>query len=537
MYPDEVAPSRPVITPETQTYLDPNIRTLAEALRDAGWRTGHFGKWHLGLNPEHWPEAQGFETSFHGAPDPGPPSYFSPYGFPAGTVVDGPEGEYIADRLTDEAIRFIEEHRDEPFYLNLWHYNVHGPWGHKEEYTRQFVGKQDPRGEQANPIMASMLKSVDESLGRILDTLDDLNLSKNTFFLFFSDNGGNTHSNTPEDPSFAKIKPGHKKWPMAESWRQYAGDLPPTNNAPLRQGKGWLYEGGVRVPMMARFPGVVQPGSQCSEVVCSVDLYPTILELAGVERAADQPCDGISLAPLLRGSGILDREAVFFYYPHGQSRKPPGIAVRAGDWKLIRWYETSDMFPSEYELYNLKDDLSETANRAGEMPDLVKRLAALLDRHLEQTGAHPPIPNPNYKPGPAPISGWRALNSDVEIERTEAGLAVECKTNRASIATGQTPPAEGALVCVASLRSGAGDSGRLYWGTKARPQFSPDFRTDFAYEANGQWQEVRAAFESDGPLTQLRLDSSMKPARVEIQWVRLEDAEGKVLMQWDFIEQ
>ena len=176
---------------------------MPEVLAKAGYSTGHFGKWHLGLAREHWPEKHGFQVAFHAQPSPGPPAsnYFSPYGVktdsepspksPAGTITDGPDGEYITDRLTDESIAFIEANKDKPFYLNLWHYGVHGPWGHKEEYTAKFAKKKDPRGEQRNPIMASMLKSLDESLERILAKLDELGLTRNTIFIFYSENGGN----------------------------------------------------------------------------------------------------------------------------------------------------------------------------------------------------------------------------------------------------------------------------------------------------------------------------------------------------------
>lgn len=172
-YPENTPPGRPITTPESRRYLPPAEYTLAEALRDAGYRTGHFGKWHLGLTEPHWPERQGYDVAWHGKPDPGPPGpngYFSPYSFKAGTITPGPEGEYIVDRLTDEAIRFIEESHEQsrPFFAAVWQYGVHGPWDHKEEYTKQFADKQDPQGRQGNPVMASMLKSVDESLGRIV---------------------------------------------------------------------------------------------------------------------------------------------------------------------------------------------------------------------------------------------------------------------------------------------------------------------------------------------------------------------------------
>ena len=200
--PESAPPNQPLIYPVSQTFLAPEEYTLAEALRDAGYRTGHFGKWHLGLTEPHWPEAQGFDVAFHCHPDPGPPGgYFSPYGVSppgseprpgarrvVGTITDGPPGEYITDRLTDEAIRFVESHvaagDGRPFFLNLWHYGVHGPWGHKESLTAEWARRTDPSGRQDNPLMASMLASVDQSLGRLLETLDRLGIADDTLVIF-----------------------------------------------------------------------------------------------------------------------------------------------------------------------------------------------------------------------------------------------------------------------------------------------------------------------------------------------------------------
>jgi arylsulfatase A-like enzyme len=387
--------SRPVVTPDSKNYLEPSQHTLAEALREAGYRTGHFGKWHLGLTSPHWPERQGFDVAFHGHPDPGPRSYFSPYTFKEGTVTDGPPGEYITDRLTDEAVKFIEDNRQRPFFLNLWHYGVHGPWGHKEQYTREFAAKTDPRGKQGNPIMASMLKSIDESLGSVVDTLARLNLADNTILIFTSDNGGNVHSNTPTDRR-AQRGPDD---PRLADWRKWAGVQPPTNNDPLRAGKGTLYEGGVRVPLVVVWPGQIKPGTTSSEVVGAIDVYPTVLELVGLPRPHQQTIDGVSYAPLLKlkQSGKLGRAAYFNYFPHGGPAKPPGVTVRAGDWKLIRWFETGPDYPNRHELYNLEDDIGEQKNLASQMPDKVRELDALIDGFLKDTGALAPKPNPAHK--------------------------------------------------------------------------------------------------------------------------------------------
>jgi arylsulfatase A-like enzyme len=396
--PEKAPPNRATITPESRNHLEPTEYTLAQALRDAGWRTAHIGKWHIGLTEPHWPQRFGFDVAVHAHPDPGPPSYFAPYGFRGHqSYPDGPPGEYITDRMTDEAIAFIEASRDRPFLLHLWHYGVHGPWGHKEEYTKRFAGRKDPRGRQENAIMASMLKSVDDSFGRVLETLDRLNLTNKTIIIFYSDNGGNVHSNTPEDSRAKAV--GKLAEERIKDWRTWAGDLPPTNNFPLREGKASLYEGGVRVPLMWSWAGVIRPGSVSSEVVGAIDFYPTLLELLGVARPARQPLDGVSYAGVLRSSAKLSRDAYFTYFPHGGGKRLPGVTVRSGDWKLIRWFETSRDHPSRHELYNLRDDIGETNNLAARLPQRVKELDAKIDRFLADTGALYPRPNPAYRPG------------------------------------------------------------------------------------------------------------------------------------------
>ena len=408
--PSSAPPNRPAILPESKTFLDPSQYTLAEALHDAGYRTGHFGKWHVGLTPPHWPEKQGFDVAFHAEPSAGPPNaYFSPYGVqpppapgtplgelrrtPHGTITDGPPGEYITDRLTDEAVKFIRENKGKPFFLNLWHYGVHGPWGHKESITEQMAKRTDPTGRQDNPVMASMLKSVDESLGRILDELEVQGLADNTIFVFASDNGGNTHSMTKEEGKGNKDQDGEGD-SSADLYRKWAGFKPPTSNAPLRDGKGTVYEGGVRVPLIVRWPGKITPKSTSDAIVGCIDYYPTLLDLTGITPNPAQKIDGVSFAPVLRGTGKVPRDAYFVWFPQNQA----GACVYQGDWKLIRryWERPAD-WDGTRQLYNLQDDPGEKNNLAAKMPDKVKQLDALIDGFLKDTGALVPVPNPASK--------------------------------------------------------------------------------------------------------------------------------------------
>ena len=388
---DTAPPDVPMLMPESKNYLDASQITLAETLKGAGYRTAHIGKWHIGRTQPHWPEQQGFDVAFHSHPDAGPPNYFSPYlvlpkagnnpKVKLGTITDGPKGEYIVDRQAAEAAKFIAENKGGPFFLNLWCYGVHGPWGNKTEYTQAFMEKKDPTGRQGNPIMASMLRSVDECLGRILDELETQGIAENTLIIFMSDNGGNTHSNPMSEGPI----------PYREDWRKWAGKQPPTNNAPLRDGKGTLYEGGIRVPLMWAWAGKIVPGSTSEAIVGAIDVYPTVLDLLGIAKPEKQHIDGVSYAKVVKGEGKLERTAYFTYFPHG---KKPGVTVHSGDFKLIRWFEN----PNTHELYNLREDISETTDLAAMMPDKVKELDTLIDGFLKDTGATYPRPNPAYKP-------------------------------------------------------------------------------------------------------------------------------------------
>jgi arylsulfatase A-like enzyme len=578
-YPSEAPPGRPLIYAESKNYLNPDLATIGKVLHAAGYRTGHFGKWHLGLMPEHRPDRYGFEWTWHCAPDPGPPSYFSPYGvvpegrsreetgtgtsrtteMPAssrdplgasavssrparptgrqkvGNITDGPDGEYITDRLTDEALKFIDAHRGEPFYLNLWQYGVHGPWGHKESYTAEFAKKTDPRGKQRNPIMASMLKSVDESLGRVLDKLDELGLTDNTLFIFYSDNGGNTHSNIPGTAKTDRAEQTGN--PMLLDWRKWAGAEPPTNNAPLREGKGRIYEGGTRVPLMVRWPGRIQPGSISDAVVGPIDLYPTILDATGLANPTGHRVDGLSLLPVLEQTGTLARNAYFIWFPH----LIPGASVRVGDWKLIRRFETHPDYPDLLELYNLKDDLGETANLADQMPDKVKQLDALIDDFIRDTGALVPKPNPAYSPRPAappkasadPAAGL--VPKMCKISLVAGALRVEPDGRAPFLGTAQVKHT-GPMSLTMRARSTVGGEGKVQWKTADQEDFPASGQiVAYTLPPGGQWQEVSIDLPVEGTSAIVRLYLPAAEAPVEIESLRYSAPERpQPIRVWDF---
>ena len=506
LLPNRASPQHKMICPRSRRVLPTEEYTIAEALRDAGYRTGFVGKWHLGLPDAYWPERQGFEVSFHGAPDPGPPSYFSPYRFRAGTVANGPEGEYITDRATDEAVRYIETHRAEPFFLCLWHWAVHAPFQAKDDLVAQARIRTDPRGKQDCPVMAGMIRSLDQSVGRLLDTLDRLGLADDTIVLFFSDNGGNMY-NTVEGTT-------------------------PTNNAPLRNGKGNIYEGGVREPMIVVWPGTVTPGSCSAEVVSSVDFYPTLLQMAGVSPRKGQTLDGVSLVPLLKDEGGLDREAIFCHFPHHvpATGNLPSTSVRKGKWKLIRFYGEGPNRTDAHELYDLDADIGETTNVTHKHPDVVQNLADCIDRFLADTDAIIPKKNPAYGRS---TGGWMP-SKDCRLAFEGGCLVVESTGGDPYLWTRDVPKAEGPVTVTFRMKSDSRGDGFVFWGTRQQQNFHRSRRVPFTPQHDGAWHEYEVALPAQGMLTQFRVDPSRAPGRIEFDWIRLGVAGGKTLKEWSF---
>jgi arylsulfatase A-like enzyme len=525
--PEAASPTKPVILPESKNYLDPAIPTLPATLRAHGYRTAHIGKWHLGLTPEYWPDKNGFDVSFHGAPDPGPPGgYFSPYGVVpngppgrgrhVGTITDGPAGEYIVDRQAAEGVKFIRAAGDEPFYLQLWCYGVHGPWGHKPEYTAEFAKQAKPEGPQRNPIMASMMRSVDECFGRILDELEARGLLDDTIVVFYSDNGGNVHSNLPGS---AKTKAQEKHDPQRlADWRKWAGDAPPTSNKPLREGKGRLYEGGTRVPLMWAWAGRIPAGGVSDVVAGHVDLFPTILDLVGLPAPEGHVLDGVSLAPVLTGtSDMIDREAFFTYFPGGQN--VGGATVRRGDWKLIRWFDPD----TPRELYQLGEDIGESRNLAASRPEIVRELDALIDRHFAETGALVPRANPAFNATAAvaarPLGGWVPKGCTAAAGK-QGGLVVTGTSPKPFL--GRAGLKLAGPVTLAIEGNGSGPA-RVQWRTLEQEEFPEQ----------GQVEEFSLAAGTttvtiDAPsIAHLRLYLPARQAPVTLEAIDLRPADGR----------
>ncbi len=525
--PDPPNPGVPESGPAYQDVLGPRGKgalplkeyTIAEALKDAGYRTCFVGKWHLGHDEKYWPEHQGFDINIGGGRWPGPPSYFSPYHI--SKLPDGPEGEYIADRLTDEALKFIDDAKDGPFFLNFWQYAVHAPYQGKIKYREHFEKKKDPRSAQHNAVMGAMLKSMDESLGRVLDKLEAEGLMDNTIIIFTSDNGGNMYDRTARD--------GTQLGAGGPEGRK------PTNNAPLRSGKASVYEGGIRVPAMVYWPGVVEQEAVSHQVITSPDYYPTILEMIGRKPKPGQIIDGISIVPALRGKR-LGREAVYGHFPHNIPVVPCEMAswIRKGDWKLIHFYKLDENFPNEYELYNLKYDIGEINNLADREPRRVREMLRMLNAHLRETGADVPKKNPNYDPDAiTDAQGWKP-NGTCGIGMKKGAMQILSTGGDPYVTNGNVPAAAGRLKAVMRIRSESSGGGNFFWTTGKAPNFGPHQRLDIFPRHNGEWQEITVPFTANSTLKALRIDPSTAPGLSEIDWIKLFGEDGTLLKTWDF---
>lgn len=371
-------------------YLPLEEKSLARAFKEHGYKTYHVGKWHLGDEP-YWPEHHGFDVNVGGCHMGSPwHGYFSPYSIP--TLKDGPKGEYLTDRLTDEAIHLLEQNGDEPFFFNMWYYSVHMPIQVPRENIEKFEEKAKKTGLdkkeaftagkyffihenrkprkiplrilQSDPAYAGMIERLDHNIGRLFDVLKRTGKYDNTIIMFYSDNGGLSNS-----------------------------ERAPTCNLPLRDGKSYIYEGGIREPLLVKWKGIAEPGSTCEQPVTATDFYPTLLEACGIEQIPDQHVDGKSFLPLLKQPDIKwSRGPIYWHYPHYNGNGAlPASCIIDDDWKLIEWLENGKL-----ELFNIKTDISEENDVSSQYPEIRDRLLAKLKEIQEETNAKMPEPNPNY---------------------------------------------------------------------------------------------------------------------------------------------
>ena len=345
--------------PAWQKFLPLEEITIAEVLKTAGYTTAGFGKWHLSIakNPPqslpYNPDKQGFDE------------YFVTY--KPSSKHDPEDDAHNVEIITEKSLRFLQKNKDNPFFLYVTHNTIHSPILAKKKLIEKYKNKPGANLPQNNPIVAAMIEDLDNSVGKLLAKLDELDIAGKTIVVFFGDNGG-----------------------LERSAKQ----------TPLRSGKANLYEGGIREPLIVRWPGVVQQGSTCSEPVTSVDFFPTFLEILDLKNKAGKSIDGVSLLPLLLQTGSLNRQAIYWHYPHYHSSSiGPGGAVRMGDYKLLEWFDETISGPSNrFELYNLKLDIAEQNNLAEKMPAKTRQLRDMLTNWRKKVGAQIMTPNPGYDP-------------------------------------------------------------------------------------------------------------------------------------------
>jgi arylsulfatase A len=383
--PGVIYPNAPLKTPPIRYELPLEEEILPEVLKKNGYATFHIGKWHLGEDGRYFPLSQGFGVNIGGHSKGAPGSYFYPYkrttpetdwsvrNMPSG----GKEGDYLTEVLTDHAIKQLERHnKNKPFFLNMSYYQVHEPYEAKPEYIEKYKKKKEAMGlTRENPIYAAMHQSLDESVGRIIKKLTDLGMMDNTIIVFTSDNGGVDEND---------------------------------GNLPLRNGKGTYYEGGIRVPLLVRYPAITKDSQVCTPSVCSIDFMPTLLDLAGIKHKAK--FDGVSFKSVLENplSANLKR-ALYWHYPHYHSPiRPPTGAILEGDFKLIE-----SLGDGKLELYDLKNDMSETTNIAEKQPELAQKMLKKLKKWQKSVKADMPTPNPKHdakQPFAKPITAWNGEN-------------------------------------------------------------------------------------------------------------------------------
>ncbi len=465
--------------------------------------TALVGKWHLG--PEgHGPERHGFDFNIGGGPEPGPASYFPPYNL--SKLPDGPPGEYLTDRLTEEAVGFIRANRDRPFFLYFSHYAVHSAIGPrpmapnrtaKAGFVEYFSAKADPAAPAQNPTYAAMIRSLDESVGRVLEALEEESLTEGTIIIFTSDNGG------------VELSRGEVV----------------TSNLPLRDGKGTFYEGGIRVPTLISWIGVLPSGKLSEVPAVSIDLYPTILELAGLEKNPGQILDGVSLVPVLKGRETLERNALYFHFPHVQGAakglqhflRENSSAVRVGDLKLIHSWETGD------ELYDLSKDIGESEDLAERMPAETARLRGMLFDWLERVGAQVPTKNPGYRtPGP---EGWWASDG---LSLDAGSLVVSAKAPGVLLSPliARNRPHEVGF----RMRSSAEPCGPASLGwqdNRPSPRLPKVHSIDFEAICDDRWHEYEIRLRGSRGIRRFWLDLPRNLNSTRFDWIRLQRLRSK----------
>jgi len=511
-------PDQKAIQPEPVTRLKTEYRTLAETLKDAGYATAHFGKWHLGSEP-YSPLQQGFDFDLPHHPGPGPAgSFVAPWKF--ANFKEKSPGEHIEDRMAAEAVVWMEQNKDKSFYMNYWMFSVHAPFDAKKANIETHRARIDPKDAQRSPTYAAMIQSMDDAIGTLLDGLDRLKLADNTIIIFTADNGGNMYNEVD--------------------------GTTPTSNRPLRGGKATMFEGGTRVPGVIVWPGVAAAGSRSDSIIQSEDYYPTLLEGLALKPAEGQRFDGSSILSALKGDA-LEGKATFQFFPHNPGVPdwlPPAVSVHRDDWKLIRIFHGGEKGEHRHLLFNLREDLGEKNNLAAQKPELVAELDAMIEKFLADTKAVVPVPNPAFDPakyrpelegkqqpkgkakapsksaakgkddGDPALQGWKARDCKAAVKDgilRLTSIGSECFLGfSASKHNGPT-------TATFRIKAKAGSS---HFDWLPSGVGSKQHRVDFTLKG-GDWEEITVEVPAEGPLGIVRLYLPMQEEAVEIDWIEL----------------
>ena len=503
-------PKQRVLVAESVSRLKTDYITLPKLLKEAGYATGHFGKWHLGAEP-YSPLQHGFEVDFPHWPGPGPAgSYVAPWKFPDQLKVAGQPGEHIEDTVSAQVVKFIRDHKEKPFFLNYWTFSVHAPYDAKDDLVAKYRTRIDEKNPQCNPVYGAMVESLDDAVGRVMAALEENGLMDKTIIVFTSDNGGVSW-------------PGKDADGVQHKSVRFQTDMksPPTSNLPLRNGKASLYEGGVREPCIVHWPGVAKPGSSNDTVIQSIDWMPTLLEMTSVPLPPAVKPDGISIVPAIKGEA-LQRDAIFCHFPHdtAASDQRPGTSVRRGDWKLIRLFAANEDGSDRLELYNLKSDLGEATNLAASEAELTKELNALIESFLKSSGAVIPMLNPNFKreaTQPAtkdPLQGWKARGCTAVAS---PGVLKVSSTGDVAFLGFAAGGHQGPTTLKFRLKAMVGEA-KVEWlsaGPKDKPQSVP-------YKINSaEMQEMIVTIPATGPIGIVRIYLPKQVDAIEIESIEI----------------
>ena len=525
-------PEHKAVPVHSVTRLRTDLPSLPKSLKAAGYATGHFGKWHLGHEP-YSPLQHGFDGDIPHHPGPGPSgSYVAPWKFKNFDPDPDVPDQHIEDRMADEAVRWMTEHRDEPFFLNYWMFSVHAPFNAKPTLIEKYRNTVNPKDPQRSPTYAAMIESMDDAVGTLLDALDRLKIADRTIIVFASDNGGNMYNEVD--------------------------GTTPTSNAPLRGGKATMFEGGVRGPCVIVWPGVVKADSKNASLIQSCDFYPTLLEATDLPTLVDQTFDGVSIVPALKG-GTLKRDAIFTYFPHAPRVPdwlPPAVSVHQGEWKLIRLFHGGEKGSHVWRLFNLRTDPGEKNDLASQEPERVRILDALIEQHLIKMKAVLPIPNPRFDParyrpeliGQARrkptgrsqstakvVAGWLPNGQcSLAVRDDQLVMISTGKDPYASYRLSQRLPAGEYTLHLKMSSTGSG-RGQFFWQTQnTKPPFHRDRSMTFEMTHGGTPVDYQLRFSSEKPITSVRIDPGQAKGEIRISAMQIHTGVGKKVYSWSF---